>query len=43
MTADSQPTADASRGADRPVRPNIVKLVPGKTPLPIGTRPGGRR
>jgi hypothetical protein len=43
MTADSQRTADASPRADRPaVAPDIVRLVPGETPLPIGTRPGGR-
>jgi hypothetical protein len=29
----------AERPGRRTVRPNIVRLIPGETPLPIGPRP----
>ena len=41
MTAKSVRTIAPSRRPNRTARPNVVKLIPGQTPLPIGPRSEG--
>jgi hypothetical protein len=45
MTSQPVRTVTASRRPDRrAARPNVVQLVPGRTPLPVGSAiEGGRR
>jgi hypothetical protein len=44
MTARTTTVNPARRPHRRTTKPNIVKLIPGKTPLPLGSRiEGGRR